>query len=169
MEEDVRQEIPSGNLGFIHFIALFALGIVVLLTAWSYFSQYNLNKDIAAVQDDIELIESELTEMQNQNLDAVVIAQQTIEDVESSFVWSEVITELISVTPLDTFYRSYSASTEGKMSLSVLTDTYNSAAQLVAILDGADMFTDVFVSSLTSGSAETGFEVVSFGITFNVQ
>lgn len=169
MEEDVRQEIPSGNLRFIHLIALLALVVVIVMTGWSYLNKYRLNRSLASVEAEIAATQADLEEMESQRLDAVVVAQQAVDEVDSAIAWSEVITDLITVTPLDVFYRSYSASTDGKMSLSVLTDSYDSAAYLLSILDEESMFTDVFSSSLTSGFSDSGFDVVSFGLTFNVQ
>lgn len=169
MEEDVRQEIPSGNLRFIHLIAMIALVAVVVLTGWAYFQKYRLNNAVEAVEADIATTQAQLDEMQEQNLDAVVVAQQVVSEVENAIIWSDVVTDLIQVTPLDIFYRSYSASKDGRMSVNVLTDSYDSAAQLIAVLSQEELFQDVFASSLTRGSSDSGFDVVSFGLTFNVQ
>jgi len=172
METDVQavqQELPSGNLRFIHLIAGVLLVGVMLLTGWAYLQKYRIAKAMAVVESDIEQVQDALDEKTEQKLDSVVIAQNTIEAVEeSSIVWSSVLTRLLTVTPLDVFYRSYSASLDGQMSVSVLTDTYDSAAQLIALLDEDNTFEDVFVSSLTKGTAEAGFDVVSFGIVFSV-
>ncbi len=166
----VHQELPSGNLNFIHLIAGVLLVGVVLLTSWAYFQKYNLNKALATTEIDLEEVQDALDEKSEQKLDSVVIAQNTIASVEESeIVWSEALTRLLKITPIDVFYRSYSASMDGQMSVSVLTDTYDSAAQLISVLDDDNTFGEVFVSSLNQGSADTGFDIVSFGITFSVQ
>ena len=165
----VQQGLPSGNLKFIHLIAGALLIGVLLLTGWAYFQKYSLNNSLAEAEAAIAEVQDTLDDMSEQKLDSVVIAQNTIQSVESSqIVWSEVLTRLLASTPIDVFYRSYSASMDGQMSVSVLTDSYDSAAQLIAVLDDENTFEDVFVSSLSKGSADAGFDVVSFGITFSV-
>lgn len=165
----VQQELPSGNLGFVHLLAGAALVVVLALTGWAYLEKHNLNKELVTVEANMAQIQSELAKMTEQKLDSTVVAQNTIKQVkDTEIVWSGVLTRLLDVTPVNVFYRSYTASMDGKLSVSVLTDSYDSASQLISVLDNEDDFEDVFVSSLTKGSASTGFDVVSFGVTFSV-
>ncbi|MDP2624654.1 MAG: hypothetical protein Q8P27_00535 [Candidatus Peregrinibacteria bacterium] len=167
---DEQNAIPSGNLQFSHLVAGLVVLVVVALTGWAYFQRYNLNNQISEVAGEIIQVEAELESLTEKQLDSVIIAQQTVDDLETSAIqWSEAVTNLLSVTPLDIFYRSYTASSNGKMSVSVLTDSYDSAANLISVLEGSDDFSEVFVSSLTQASDESGAGVVSFGVTFNVQ
>ncbi len=165
----VQQELPSGNLGFMHLIAAAALIVVLSLTGFAFIKKHNLTKDLIEVEADIVAVEDQLEEKAEQNLDSTVVAQNTIDQVEESqIIWSRVLVSLLDLTPVDVFYRSYSASLDGELSVSVLTDSYDSAAQLISKLDDENDFEDVFVSSLSKGSADAGFDVVSFGVNFSV-
>ena len=166
-----QTETIQKPMGLLQWISLALVVVMVLLSGWAYVQKSKVNKAIAATSVEINQAQKQLDEIREEQVDSIVLAQQTMERIEASaIVWSEVITDLISVTPLDIFYRSYNAASDGAMSVNVLTDSYDSGAQLISILDDEDEFTNVFVSSLTQGSSSGGGEgdVVSFGITFNV-
>lgn len=165
----VQQELPSGNLGFVHLLAGAALVVVLLLTGWAYLQKHNLNNELVTVEANMAQVQAQLDKMTEQKLDSTVVAQNTIKQVkDTEIIWSEVLTRLLDATPVNVFYRSYTASMDGKLAVSVLTDSYDTAAQLISVLDQEDAFENVFVSSLSKGSASTGFDVVSFGVTFSV-
>lgn len=163
-------KLPSGTFHFSHLIAGMALVGVLVATGWFYYQRHSLNQQIATLQSEITDTQTELNGLREKQLDSIIVAQQTVTQVETSaIVWSEVIAHLQKITPLDVFYRSYSASADGKMTVSVLTDTYESAAELISVFSSDEQFSDPFVSSLAKGSTESGAGVVSFGVTFNVQ
>lgn len=159
----------GSNFTWIHLVSFLILGVVLVMTAWAAYQRYSFTSKIASIEAQVQEVDLQLSELGEQKLDAIVVAQQTVETIEQTqILWSEVVTHLLNITPLDVVYRSYSASSEGNMSVSVLTDSYDSAAQLISILNKDTQFGGAFVSSITKGSSESGSEVVSFGITFNV-
>jgi Tfp pilus assembly protein PilN len=116
----------------------------------------------------LESNQKQLDELKAENLDTLVVAQQTSTEVENSIRWSQVVQQLLKVTPVNVFYRSYSASTDGKMTVSVITDSYSSAANLIAVLNKSTVFSNAFVASMARGSSDGGSQVVTFGITFDI-
>lgn len=164
------QDFSVGNVRLSHWVAGFIFVVVLVLTGWAHFQKIQLNKALVETEVQVNQVESQLDQMREQKLDAVVAAQAVIDEVKASSIqWSKVVIKLLDVTPLDVFYNSYNASVEGKMTVNALTDSYDSAAQLISVLDKESLFSNVFVGSLTKGDADSGSEVVSFGVTFNVQ
>ena len=158
------------NIRLIHWISGLILVVILGLTGWSYFQKVQVNQAIASVQEQTQTVQGQLDKIEEQKLDAIIAAQEIVDRVDATSIkWSKVITNLIAVTPLDIFYRSYSAAADGRMNLSVITDTYDAAAHLISILDNDSQFSKPFVGSITRGTTETGGEVVNFGITFNVR
>lgn len=165
-----QSEFPVGNARLIHWIAGAVLGVVVLATVWAYFQVWSVKGNLKDVATQTEAVQAELDQIVAQKLDAVIAAQQVVDQVRAGDIqWSAILAKLLEVTPLDVFYRSYTASVDGNLTLSALSDDYDSAAQLLSVLNQTEPFGGVFTSSLTRGSAESGSEVVSFGVTLNVQ
>lgn len=171
MAQDVfdSKAIYGGNLSLSQFLAVVVLLAVLAWMGWSYLERSNLNQAIATLQIEISDAEAQLEQLKAESLDAVIVAQQTVEQVEASAIlWSEMIAHLEQITPVNVFYRSYSASVDGRMALSVLTDSYDSAADLLSIFEEDTSFGNAFAASLTQGSTDSGIGVVSFGLTFAV-
>lgn len=151
---------------------LFSILVLVFVLAWTGFSVYqkhSLNRDIATLMSETADAQAQLDQMKAEALDSLIVAQETVAEVaETGIVWSDVMAHLGEITPLDIFYRSYSASSDGTMTVSVLSDSYDSAAGLLSIFEEDESFGDAFASSLTQGSTDSGSSVVSFGLTFNV-
>ena len=162
--------LKVGNARLIHWIAGAVLAFVLLWTLWAYVQMVRTKGAIEAVAAQTQAAQAQLDQIRAQQLDAVIAAQQTADQVRAGDIqWSGVLAKLLEVTPLDVFYRSYTASVDGKLTLSALSDDYDSAAQLLSVLNQTEPFSGVFTSSLTRGSAESGSEVVSFGVTLNAQ
>lgn len=162
--------VSRGNLSMTHWLAALVLLGVLGWTGWLYFKSNALTDEVASLQTEISDTQSALDELKAQSVDSVIVAQQTVDQVTaSSIAWSEVLTHLQQITPVDIFYRSYSASSDGRMTVSVIADSYDSAAGLLSIFESDTRFTDAFAAALTRGSTESGTGVVSFGLTFNAQ
>lgn len=162
--------VARGNLSMTHWLAGLVLVAVLGWTGWLYYQSQSLTDQVGSLQLEISETQSELDQLKEQSLDAVIVAQQTIDEIgASSIVWSEVLTHLQQITPVDIFYRSYSASADGRMTVSVIADSYDSAAALLSIFESDERFSEAFAASLTQGSTESGAGVVSFGLTFNAQ
>jgi Tfp pilus assembly protein PilN len=163
------QDLPIGNVSLGPWVAGVIFVIVLALTGWTHVQKGQLNTALIDIEVETNLAEKQLSQMRDADLDAIVVAQGVINDVEAvSIRWSDVVSQLLEVTPLDVFYTSYSASVDGKMNLNAFTDSYGSAAQLISVLDRNPLFVDVFVPSLTQGSSDSGANMVSFGLAFNV-
>lgn len=159
-----------GNARLVHWIAGAVLAFVLIWTLWAYVQVVRTKGAIQKVAAQTQSVQAQLDQVKAQQLDAVIAVQQTVDQVRAGDIqWSGVLAKLLEVTPLDVFYRSYTASVDGKLTLSALSDDYDSAAQLISILNQTQPFTEVFTSSLTRGSAESGSEVVSFGVTLSAQ
>ncbi len=170
--ETPQDDMPLrvGNARLIHWIAGGVLALVLVLTAWAYIQVARTKGALEDVKVQTQTVQAELDQIKAAQLDAVIAAQEIVDQVKAGDIqWSGVLVKLLEVTPLDVFYRSYTASVDGKLSLSALSDDYDSAAQLLSVLNQTPPFTGVFTSSLTRGSAESGSEVVSFGVTLNAQ
>jgi Tfp pilus assembly protein PilN len=169
MKDEIK-DFSVGNVRLVHWVAGLIFVVVLALTGWAQFQKSQLNADLTDVEAETNQVETLLDQMRADKLDAVIIAQQLADQVESEAVqWSGVVTRLLNITPLDVFYNSYSASVDSQMNVNAITDSYESAAQLISVLDKESTFTDVFVPSLTQGDSDTGSEVVSFGVSFNVK
>lgn len=167
---DERSALPGSSLKLSHIAAGVVVLFVLLLTGWSAYQRYSVQQSIKDVDSQISETNTALDEMRAKQVESIIVAAQTVDQVQArAITWSEVITQLLEITPVDIFYRSYSASNEGEMTVSVLATSYESAAQLISILDGEPTFSNPFVASLTQGFTDSGTGVVSFGVTFNVQ
>ncbi len=172
LETPLSSDMPLkvGNARIIHWIAGAVLTLVLVFTAWAYVQVVRTKGALLDVKVQTQTVQAELDQIKAEKLDAVIAAQGIVDQVKAGDIqWSGVLAKLLEVTPLDVFYRSYTASVDGKLTLSALSDDYDSAAQLLSILNQTPPFTGVFTSSLTRGSAESGSEVVSFGVTLDVQ
>ncbi|HCW32784.1 MAG: hypothetical protein UT55_C0068G0012 [Candidatus Peregrinibacteria bacterium GW2011_GWE2_39_6] len=163
-------EIDTPRFRLTHLISLGILVIIFLGTGWTYFRNYQLNQAIAKTQNDIQVAQQHLANLQAQNLDVLIVAQQTMAQIDKEILWSKVISDLIKIMPIDIFYRSYSASANGTLSLSVLAPSYEAAADLIKLINNQPRFSNAFVASLTKGgsSVNSTDSLISFGITFNV-
>lgn len=165
-----QMPLKSGNARLVHWVAGAVLGLVLLWTLLAYVQMVRTKGAIEDVATQMQTAQAQLDQIKAQRLDAVIAAQQTADQVRAGDIrWSGILAKLLEVTPLDVFYRSYTASVDGKLSLSALSDDYDSAAQLLSVLNQTEPFSGVFTSSLARGSAESGSEVVSFGVTLDVQ
>ncbi|EKD93152.1 MAG: hypothetical protein ACD_28C00224G0003 [uncultured bacterium] len=164
------QDLDTPSFHWAHFIAFAATGIVLAGMAWTYFQHYRLEAQLDEVQAQTRASQEQLVELQSKKLDALIVAQEKVMKVnQESIQWSKVVATLLKVTPPNIFYSSYSASSEGRMALSVVTDAYDSAANLIALLDKHNLFSEVFSSSLNRGLSESNQSLVTFGVTFKVQ
>jgi hypothetical protein len=164
------QDLDTPSFHWAHFVAFAATVVVLGGMAWTYFQHYRLETQLDDVQAQTRQTQAQLTELQSQKLDALIVAQEKVSKVNREAVqWSKVVATLLKVTPPNVFYSSYSASSEGRMALSVITDTYDSAANLIALLDKHNLFSEVFSSSLNRGLSESNQSLVTFGVTFKVQ
>lgn len=167
--EDPIHALEGPRFHVAHVVSALVLLAMLLATGWVYFQRYRLDTALATTQQEVQSAEAQLVELQSQKLDAILVAQKTLDELEkNSIFWSKVITHLGSITPPNVFYRSYTASADGRMSLSVLTDSYDSAANLISILTQDAAYSDVFVSSLTQGNSQSNTPIITFGITFTV-
>lgn len=164
-----RDAFVPGNLKLVHWVAGVLVLVVLVLTSVAALQKVRLSRAIVQTEAAVAEADQRLIAIQEKHLDSIIAAQQQITEVRGSSVrWSQVLVKLLSLTPVDVFYRAYSAAVDGRMNVSVLTDSYASAADLIAILTKEEAFSDVFVSSITQGASESGNDVVSFGLTFNV-
>jgi len=167
---DERSSLPGSSLRLSHLAAGAVVLFVLLLTGWSAYQRYSVQQSIDEVNSHIGETNTALDEMSSKQVESIIVAAQTVDQVQArAITWSSVITKLLEITPVDIFYRSYSASSEGEMTVSVLATSYESAAELISILEGEPTFSNPFVASLTQGSTDSGTGVVSFGVTFNIQ
>lgn len=167
----MNEELPGLNhspLPLFSLVSALILAVVLVGTGWVFYKSYRLDASLAAVEKGLKSSQDQLDELKAEHLDSLVVAQETVKEVEASIVWSQVVQQLLKTTPVNIFYRSYSASNDGKMSVSVVTDSYTSAANLISVLNQSKVFSNAFVASLARGSSDAGSSVVTFGITFNI-
>lgn len=167
MEDDVRP-LESGPMRLGTFFAMMILIVVLLASGWTIFRHYRIKTELASTQSKISTVQQELETLREEQLDALVLAQQTKNQVKKSIQWSKQINDLIQLMPSNIFFSSYSASVDGRMSVSVLADSYQAAADLIELFNTKEAYADVFVGSVARGSSETGGSVVSFTITFKI-
>lgn len=133
-----------------------------------YFSKTSLGKDIAEADSSIADLEEQVSELEEQSLDEATVAQEVIALLEASEVlWSEVIGDLLEVTPLDIYYSSYSGNENGYVTVNALGDSYYAVADLIEVLADDSKFEDVFVPSVSSVSGGDEMVTFSFGFTYD--
>jgi len=151
---------------FLHLVSFVVFIAVLAFAGYSYLTKASLEAGVAEADTSIANLQEQVAELEEQSLTEVTVAQSLMTQVEEDEIkWSEMIMDLLGVTPLDVYYASYSGNTDGQVTVSGLADSYDAVAGLIDALEGADMFDEVFIPSVavaTSGDSE----MVSFGLSF---
>lgn len=155
------------RFSFLHLLSFTLFLCMVLYGGYVFMSEARLNAEIANIDNQIANLEEQVVSLEAQNLDEVTVARKIMTNVEDSeIVWSEVISDLLAVTPMDIYYVSYAGNEDGTLTINGLGDTYASVSGLISALLGEKSFTDVFVSSTAMSSSDSG-EVATFSLNFS--
>ncbi len=161
-------QAPRGRLLSTLLVFCFAIGL--LYTFFLIFKQATLKGDISELVESSETLETKIDTLKRKKIEELFIAQEIKNKVEASRVeWSGVIRDLQSLTPVTVFFNSMSGGDAGLLTLSGLSDSASSVADLIRALDESEDFSDVFVPSITQGRTSDGQSVVSFNLSINTQ
>jgi len=145
-------------ISFIVFLAFLVYG------GYNYVSKVSLENSIADTDVDISNLEEQVSQLEAQGLDEATIARKVISAAEENeVVWSEVVGNLLEVTPFDVYYSSYGGTESGYVTVNALADSYYAVAGLIDVLVSEAKFKEVFVPSVSSLSDE---DMVSFSFGF---
>lgn len=161
---DKTYEAPRGR--FLPALVIFVFVVGILFTIFLVIQQIALNGDLSRIEGQRLELEAEIALLKEQQLEELFTAQE-VKDVleEESVEWSKIIRKLQDLTPVTVFFSSYSAGSNGQVSLSGLGDSYSAVADVISAMERSSDFVDVFVPSVTLGTTGDGQEVVSFSIS----
>lgn len=154
------------RFSFLHLISLLVFLVFVGYSAYVFVDKSSLEKDVAAADSDITNLEEQISELEEQSLDEATAAQAILDQAEEDEVlWSDVISDLIEVTPFDIYYSSYSGTDGGGFNVSALGETYYAVAGLIEVLEDENKFKEVFIPSVSLANAGED-EMVGFTFSF---
>ena len=160
---DKPYEAPRGRLLPTLVIFIFVLGL--LYTLFLIFQQIRLNGSIKNLESEKADLELKIAQLEAEEIQELFVAQELKDKVEESAVaWSGVVRSLQDLTPVTVFLTSYSVSENGDIQVSGLGDSFGSVADIIASLDKAPSFSDIFVPSVTAGTTADGQPVVTFSL-----
>lgn len=155
------------RFSFLHLVSFVVFLCMVVYGGYVFMSKSGLDADIADTDSQIADLEEQISSLEAQSLDEVTIAQKVINSVEGSeIVWSDVVSGLLAVTPLDIYYVSYAGNEDGSVTINGLGDTYISISGLIDAISEENSFADVFVPSTALSASETG-EMATFSLNFS--
>ena len=148
-------------VSFMVFIAFLIYGGYVFMTKAA------LAEEVSAAEGSIADLEDQISDLEAQSLDEATVAynvMMALEEVE--IAWSEVIAELLEVTPLDIYYSSYGGNEMGNVTVSAMGDSYYSVAGLIEALNEESNFKDMFVPSVAMSDSD-GMAGFTFSFTYD--
>jgi len=178
-ESQVNQRLQKG--GILNYILLFLLIGTILYGVFLSFdkgqvlaSTADLEKQTKDIQTQIDTIKANKVEVSQNAVDAL----KTIESGETR--WSEVITEVQKLLPLDAQGQpqlnvvSYAGSADGKITLNMVTrpsaqPPFSDVARIIAIFNSSVFFTEAYVPSIAKSSDESGQVTLSFLLNTSYQ
>ncbi len=154
------------KFSFLNLLSFLVFFVVLFYAVYAFVHAGALEAQVADADSQITTLQTQVDELEDQSLTEVTVAQQVIAAVTADeIIWSDVILDLIEVTPLSVYYSSYAGSESGKVTVSGLADDYYAVADLIDVLVDENVFKDVFapsVATVTSGSEE----MTSFSLNF---
>jgi Tfp pilus assembly protein PilN len=163
---DNPYQAPSGRL--LSTFTVFLAVLVVLYSLFLLFEKFSLNRSISSIQGDQKNVEQELAGLRNDQVQTLYTAQELKDKVaDQKVAWSKVVKQLQDLTPVTVFFSSYHLSKDGSLQLGGLGDNYGSVSDVIANLKKSELFSNVFVPTVTLGSTSGGQAVVSFAVQVN--
>lgn len=149
--------------GLLTNMALLIFVVFVLYTIFLGVQKARLTGVVDRNGQQIVSLQTQIQDLQTKGVDRLSTIKSFFDTVqESEVIWSTVLQKLQEVQPLDVIFASYSGSDTGKISVSASTVSYESAANLLSVLDSSAYFSNAFIPSLGGAGLATGFNIVSF-------
>lgn len=160
---------------------LLILGILAVValggyTGYLYWQKGVLTTDAKRVEKSLVQLQDEVVQYEGKNIDSAISAKQSISAIKAGIVqWSQVIRKIRSTIPKGdegplVNVVSYSGASGSEISMNVKTvagseNPYLDIAKLIQGFDLSENFTGSFVSSISSGTDDEGYEILSFVFT----
>lgn len=163
-QSDYSSDMDVDNTGFFGFFQLFiVLALFFVLGNAAYFTVMKIGQERDIDVLDATILETEQKISAMKYSESVYLAQKASALVdEKSVSWKQVISAMHLLTPDTVSYLSYTGTDLGKLTVSVVTDSYDHSAAFIKIFGNSDSFTNVFVPVLSAGLADNGSAVVTF-------
>lgn len=160
---------------------LLILGILAVVAlggyaGYLYWQKGVLTTDAKRVEKSFVQLQDEVVQYEGKNIDSAISAKQSISAIKAGIVqWSQVIRKIRSTIPKGdegplVNVVSYSGASGSEISMNVKTvagseNPYLDIAKLIKGFDLSENFTSSFVSSISSGTDDEGYEILSFVFT----
>ncbi|MBD3330555.1 hypothetical protein GF354_03415 [Candidatus Peregrinibacteria bacterium] len=164
--------MKKGN-SLLFLLGIFLLILTVAFTGFKFWQKSSLEKDLVALESKIKSAEKTLDEADAQNVQGLIAAKRTLNQMKEEEVnWSEVLKEIRRTLPtnLDIDIVSYAGTGGNEISLNATTPAsrtspYSKIADFIKAFDSSERFSDSFVPSIASGIDPEGEEILSFSFS----
>jgi len=161
----IKKKFKSGGVGLLGAVIYFIFFLYLLFAGWVIFQKFTLEPSLVRSEQKIEEVKQEIEALEKKGVRTATNAQAVLTDIKNTEIqWSRVISRLITITPVNVFYRSYSINSDGSMTVSGIANDYVAVSNLVQILESSDEFEYIFVPSINIGSSSSGGSIATFSL-----
>jgi len=163
----------------LSFLTLFGLVLLVIVgsyTAYSFWQKSAVQSELDGVKANVSMLQQEVMVYEDKEVVSAMNAKRVLPKLkEGTLLWSKVLRDIDQVIPKHGGKKivdmlSYSGSFGRDLSFSIKTasgseDPYLAVADLIEAFDDSNIFSDVFVPSLSAGNDEEGRSVLTFSLS----
>lgn len=160
-------EAPRGRMLPTLVFFVFVLGSFYAL--YLLFSTYSLKSSVTDLEDNKAEVQRKIEVLNDQQIQSLYNAQILSGKLEENATrWSQVLTNLQTLTPVGVYFASYGLNDDGSIQVTGYGDSYGSVADLISAMEKTEDFTGPFVPSVTLGKTTDGQTVASFSLSIHL-
>lgn len=161
------------RVSFLLYLGAAALLVTVIYSAYAFWQKSAATDKLLVLDKSIVDYQAKITEKENAQITQAISAKQTVNDLKKGTIeWSKVISQIRAAIPKNGVFPvaeilSYSGSSSNELSLNMKTfsaseNPYLEVASVIKSFSDEKSFADVFVPSISSGTDESGKNILSF-------
>lgn len=161
------------RVSFLLYLGAAALLVTVIYSAYAFWQKSAATDKLLVLDKSIIDYQLKITEKENAQITQAISAKQTVNDLKKGTIeWSKVISQIRATIPKNGVspvaeILSYSGSSSNELSLNMKTfsgseNPYLEVASVIKSFSNEKTFADVFVPSISSGTNESGKDILSF-------
>lgn len=171
---------PPRRSPLLLIFAVLALVAAIAAAFYLGLQKSAIQEEQKTITADISSLQTEITDLEGQNLEAAQLAQQWLAEIsKGEILWSGVITRIKALMPVDPITQkqkikilSYSGSESGKLLLNAETveaqlAPYEYVSELLSVFNNNSYFEDAYIPSITQGETDQGLKLLSFVMDFS--
>lgn len=161
------------RVSFLLYLGAAALLVVVIYSTYAFWQKSVAAEQVAVLDKSITDYQAKVTEKESAQITQAINAKQTVNDLKKGTIeWSKVINQIRATVPKDGVspvaeILSYSGSSSNELALNMKTfskseNPYLDVAAVIKSFNDAKIFSGVFVPSISSGTDQSGKNILSF-------